>query len=176
MPTLIVVCGTSFAGKSTLARLIADRFGHPDVDVDATKAGLFGDAVDEAALSRADWARIYAETDRLIAAYIDSGRSVIDASRNFTRAERERAKTLCREHRATLVTVHVAAPEEVTRQRLLDNRRSPTRRDVSDDAFEAILTGWEPPTADEGGVAFRFGEDPAEWMTAHAGVLSGRGA
>lgn len=29
MPKLILVCGTSFAGKSTLARLFAKRFGAP---------------------------------------------------------------------------------------------------------------------------------------------------
>ena len=174
MPTLIILCGISFAGKSTLARLLADRFGHAEVDVDETKAALYGDAVEDQALGRADWIRIYRETDRLIGRYLDAGRSVVDASRNFTKAERQRAKQLCQEHDAGLLTVHLDTPEPVTRRRLLANRQSPTRRDVSDDAFAAILTRFEPPTPDERPLIFRFGDDPVDWMTRHTAALAGR--
>jgi predicted kinase len=165
MPKLILVCGTSFAGKSTLAHLLAERFGYPEVDVDETKAGLFGESVDDHALDRADWERIYRETDRCIANRLAAGRSVIDASRNFRKAERRHARDICREHGAEVLTIHVDTPEHVTRQRLLANRRSRTRRDATDDDFAAILAAWEPPTADEHPLVFRFGDDADEWMT-----------
>jgi predicted kinase len=99
------------------------------------------------------------------------GREVVDASRNFRRAEREQARAICREHRADLVTVRVDTPEHVTRQRLLANRHARARRDVTDDDFAAILAAWEPPTADECPLVFRFGDDPAEWLARNANVL-----
>ncbi len=172
MPKLIIVCGTAFAGKSTLARVLAARFGHAEVDVDEVKTHLFGHGVEDQTLRHGDWVRIYDETDRLIARHLDAGQSVVDASRNFTRAERQRARHLCQGHGADLVTVHVDTPEHITRQRLLANRHAPTRPDLSDDAFDAILAGWEPPTADERPVVFRYKEDRAEWLARHAAALA----
>ncbi len=66
MPNLILVCGRSFAGKTTLAGALVRRFGFPEVDVDTTMAVLFGEGVDEGTLTSADWATIYRETDALI--------------------------------------------------------------------------------------------------------------
>ena|SRR5829696_4887951 len=172
MPKLILVCGTSFAGKSTLARRLADRFGYPEVDVDETKAELFGDGVADDALNRAEWERIYHETDQRIRNHLAAGRSVIDASRYFPRSERDAARAICRAHGAGLMTVHVDTPEHIARQRLLANRRSPTRRDVSDEGFAAILAAWEPPTADEHPLVFHFGDDADEWLERYAGAIA----
>jgi predicted kinase len=172
LPKLIVNCGTSFAGKSTLARCLADHFGYPEVDVDETKAEIFGASVDDDALCRADWERIYHETDRRIARHLAEGRSVIDASRNFCKAERRTAQAICQHRGAQLVTVHVDTPESVTRQRVLANRQSPTRRDVSDDNFAVILASWELPTADEGALVFFFTDEATEWVAQNTSVLS----
>jgi predicted kinase len=115
MVKLILICGISFAGKSTLAGLIAERFGHAEVDVDVTKVELFGVDVADDALARADWDRMYAETDQRIADHLDAGRTLIDASRNFSRAERDHARQLCRAHGGETVTIFVDTPEEMTR-------------------------------------------------------------
>jgi predicted kinase len=174
MPKLIIVCGISFAGKTVLAGLLADHFGYVEVDVDETKDRLFGvavSAVDNDQLSAADWARIYHETDALIGRHLQSGASVIDASRNFTRGERVHASCIAADHHAELITIHVATPVHVARQRLLANRRTKTRRDVTDAAFEELLSVWESPTVDESPLVLSFGESLATWMTKHANVL-----
>lgn len=173
MPSLILICGTSFAGKSTLARHIAARFGYPEVDVDETKFELFGPTVADDALKRADWDRIYGDTDRRIADHLGAGRSVIDASRNFSRAERDSARAICRAHGATLVTVFVDTPVHVTRERLLVNRRSEERRDVTDADFADIIAAWEPPAEDEHPIVFRYGDDVPMWLEANTDVLVG---
>lgn len=174
MPTLIILCGTSFAGKSTLARLLTERFGYPEVDVDVTKTAIFGDDVADENLSPADWERIYRETDRQIADHLRADRSVIDASRNVRGVERRSAKALGERYGAIVLAVHVETPEHITRQRLLANRQTRARRDVTDADFDAILAAWEPPAAGEHPVIFRFGDDAAEWMTRNASLLTNR--
>ena len=88
MNQLIIVCGLSFSGKSTLGKAIADRFGCVEVDVDETKFSLYGQNTRDEDLKREDWVRIYAETDRLIENLLDSCKTVVDASRNFSKSER----------------------------------------------------------------------------------------
>jgi predicted kinase len=169
MPTLIIICGTSFSGKTTLAHHLAARFKLPEVDVDLTKEALFGEVEDDD-LSRADFQRIYRETDGLIEEYLAANQSVIDASRNFTKRERAHARQLCANHNADVLVIYVETPEPITRQRLLINRITRERRDVTDAGFEAILSAWEPPD-DEQPLIFRYGDDIDEWVEAHAAIL-----
>ena len=48
MATLIVICGLSFAGKSTLAKAITERLGYEEVDVDKVGASLYGLDINDA--------------------------------------------------------------------------------------------------------------------------------
>jgi predicted kinase len=167
MPILIVICGTSFSGKTTLAGRLAKRFQLPQIDVDDTKTQLYGDDISDAALSGHDWTRIYAESDRCIAEFLVAGQSVIDASRNFTRRERARARALCERHGGQLLIIFVATPVAITRQRWLANRQNPVRRDVTDDTFNAILSGWERPAADEQALILQPDDDVEAWIECH---------
>jgi predicted kinase len=64
MPRLIIICGISSVGESTLGHAIAMRFGHEQVDVDDTKFALVGAVIRDEELSRAEWNYSY---DRPIA-------------------------------------------------------------------------------------------------------------
>jgi predicted kinase len=148
----------------TLGKAIAERFGYEHVDVDDTKDRLFGANIPDENLSRADWERMYDLTDADIESYLKSGNSVVDASRNFTRAERERAAKIAASAGAGLITIFVDTPPAVAYQRFLENRSSPTRRDVSDAGFQGILRGMEPPGPDENPLTFRFGDAIDRWI------------
>ena len=171
MLRFIIICGRSFAGKSTLAGLVALRFAYSEVDVDETKSELFGEDVDDGTLTSANWKRIYRETDAQIERHLGAGRSVVDASRNFTLSERAHARRIAAKHNAEPVTIHVDTPALVTRERLLANRLSNERRDVSDEGFEALLAGWEPPTEAEHPLVLTFPDDAAIWLEQNAQEL-----
>src|SRR5712692_6328429 len=136
MSKLVIICGISFAGKSTLGEAIAQRFGYAHVDVDDMKFHLYGPESKDEELHRADWVRIYQETDSLIASYLQSGKTVIDASRNFSKQERQVARHLATQLKAEVVTIFVDTPEGSARKRLLENRNKPSRLDVTDQDFE----------------------------------------
>jgi predicted kinase len=171
---LIIVCGLSFAGKSTLANTISAEFGYPQVDVDETKLDLFGSAIDDADLSSDEWRRIYRGTDDKIRAHLRNGDSVVDASRNFRRSERTHARSLAARMRAALVVVYIDAPESLVRQRWAQNRHKQIRRNVSDDLFEEIIAGMEAPTADEKALVFKHDDNIENWLAEHAGCLAGK--
>jgi predicted kinase len=172
MPKLIIICGVSFAGKSTLGQAIARRFGYEQVDVDDTKFALFGPDIRDEQLSRADWEHMYAETYRLIAEYLRAGKSVVDGSGNFKRSERQMVRELANASGSATVTIFVDTPERIARRRLRANRDRQTRLDVSDDDFEHILRAWEPPSPPEHALVFHYGDDMDAWIDAHDSLLA----
>ncbi|MCE5257975.1 MAG: ATP-binding protein [Chloroflexi bacterium] len=169
---LIIVCGLSFAGKSTLAKAICERFGYVEADVDETKCRLYGQSVQDQDLIRTQWETIYRETDAQISAYLRQGRSVIDASRHFRKAEREHTSDIARQFGALLVVVYVDTPYPVAWQRWLENVRKQTRRQVSSDDFLEIAAGMEPPRAEENPLVFHYDEDIGKWLERHVDRLA----
>ena len=169
---LIIICGLSFSGKSTLARAIVQRFGFAEVDVDETKFNLFGRAIQDSDLKPADWARLYTETDREIAELLADGKTVVDASRNFSKTERDGAKQLAEKCSVALLTVYVDTPEALARQRLLSNRLTPSRRDVSDSDFEDVICAMQVPSADESPLVFEHTGNVETWLTGNASAFT----
>lgn len=171
---LIIICGLSFAGKTTLADSICAEFGFPQVDVDVTMDDLFGPGVDDSELSHEQWVAIYRQTDARIAKHLRNGESVIDASRNFRKEERDGARHIAGSVGADTVVVYVDAPEWLVRQRWVEDRVTQARRDVSDDGFEEIIAVMEPPSDDERPIVFHHDAGIGTWVEANAGRLAGR--
>jgi predicted kinase len=172
LPKLVILCGISFAGKSTLGHAIATRFGYEQVDVDDTKFALFGPDIRDEELSRDQWRLIYDQTYRLICEYLDGGKNVVDGSGNFSRSERQAVRDLADPLRDETITIFVDTPVSVARQRLLANRERQARLDVTDEDFDHILRVWEPPSAEEHALVYRYGEDMDAWIDAHAALLA----
>jgi predicted kinase len=165
-PTLVIICGLSFAGKSTLGWALSRNFGLVKVDVDETKVRLHGAEISDEQLTQTQWDTIYAETDDEIAACLKSGQSVVDASRHFKKAERDKTRLLAKELHADFITVYVDTPESVAHERWLQNRKTQARRDVLDADFQEIVAVMQPLTADECPIVFHFGDDIERWMCA----------
>jgi predicted kinase len=140
--------------------------------VDDTKAELYGSDSRDDELGHEDWVKIYDDTDSRIEGYLKSGKSVIDASRNFTKVERERARKVTDRVGAKVVTIFVDTPPEVAHLRLLENRKRPSRRDVSDEGFQDILNGMEPPGPDEDPLIFQYGDEISSWISSNILLVS----
>lgn len=164
MNKLYIICGISFAGKSTLGKAIANRYGYAEVDVDETKFQLYGHNIQDEDLRHEDWVKVYTETDKMIKDYLKAGKSVVDASRNFKKMERLSAKQIASDLGIEVVTIFVDTPKDVAWQRLLENRKKQTRRDVADENFIAILQEIEPPNADENPLIFRQNDHIDMWI------------
>ncbi len=171
---LVIVCGLSFSGKSTLGNAICAAFGHPQVDVDETKVDLYGLGLDDADLSPDEWASIYRVADDRIVAHLRKGDCVVDASRSFRRHERDHARSIANRMNAETVVVYVDAPESLVLQRWARNRDQQARRDVSVEGFEEIISVMEPPSEDEGALVFQHNDNTEEWIAKHAELLAGK--
>ena len=114
-PLLILLMGLPGAGKSTLARGLAQRRGDARVDRDLLRARLFRGRAVTAAQKQAANAAVW----RRVAALLRDGRGVIVDGMTFaSAAERRRAQALARRLRARCVALYLDCPPELARERV----------------------------------------------------------
>jgi len=142
--------------------------------VDETLFDLYGPGINDEELKPEQWTRIYSETDDRIVDHLRNGDSVVDASRNFRKDERNRAREIAEGVRAGISLIYVNTPESLVRQRRVENRITQARRDVSDKDFEDIIRVMEPPTTDEKALVFHHNDNIPSWIARNAGFLGGR--
>jgi predicted kinase len=142
-----------------------------EVDVDHIKVALYGVLVQDEQLTQAQWNRIYADTDAQIVAHLRGGQHVVDASRHFTRAERDHLRGIVHALGYETRIIYLNTPEAIVRQRWQKNKRTQIRRDVSDHDFEAIVHGMEPPIPDEQPWIVAHGGDIEQWIAQHTTIL-----
>ena len=145
-PLLVVVSGPPAAGKTTIARAVADRLGLPLVAKDAIKEVL-GEAL--GVRGRDDSRRVGAATFEvqfhLLRELLGAGCSAV-AEGNFTAGSGAGFMSL---PPARVLQVHVTAAPELLRERMLARvGRHPVHYDaeVAEEVYERASAGdWHPP-------------------------------
>jgi predicted kinase len=141
---LYILCGLPFAGKTTLARRLAEILGAELVSLDAINAER-GLGLDGRGVPPSEWAASYAEADRRISQALSVGRSVVSDAAHFTRAERDRARTIARRYSIETCVLYLPISASEAQQRLFANRGGRSRPDVRDADFWLVVTHFEPP-------------------------------
>jgi len=166
---LYLFCGIPFAGKTTLAKKVANRFGYTRIDLDEVKFELLGNDVNDETIDQSSWDRIYQEMYHRIDNALKRGETVIHDTGNFTIYERELVRKIGQKTGIEAITVFVDTPIEVAHQRLLENRQSNSRFDISDKSFESAVAEMEPPALDEKQIIFTDNSSVEKWIANNFG-------
>lgn len=144
---LVLLCGRSFSGKSTVASFLADSLPGYIVSLDAInqERGLYGGE----GIPLSEWARTNELARERVAARLSDGATVIVDDTSSPRFLRDEWRKLCALASAPMVLLFVDTPEETIHQRLLANRAAKHRRDVTDDVMATHIDSFEPPEEDE---------------------------
>ncbi|WP_410788262.1 AAA family ATPase [Kribbella sp. C-35] len=144
---LVLLCGTSFSGKSTVARALAPRLAARIVSLDEIneRRGLWGGD----GIPVQEWIRTHELASAEVRELLRSGTSVVVDDTSSPRFLRDGWRSLAREVGARFTLVYVEADHATVRRRRADNRLDPQRRDVADAVLDQHLADFEPPGADE---------------------------
>ncbi|MGW6280311.1 AAA family ATPase [Kribbella sp. NPDC055071] len=142
---LVLMCGTAYSGKSTLARALAPELDAVVVSLDEIneRRGLWGGdgiAVEE-------WVRTHELATGEVRALFDAGRSVIVDDTSSLRSLRDQWRSLAAGTAFALVYLDV--DHATIRRRQSDNRVDGGRQDVTDAVLDQHLADFEVPTPDE---------------------------
>ena len=158
-PLLVVICGLTGSGKSTIAETIGGELSLPVLSSDRLRKELAGVPLYEhkvdgyaagiysPAHSEATYRELFTRADKLLG----SGEGVIIDATCMRRKDRESLLQVAERHGAPMYLVLVESPESLIRQRLEERERSGTG--VSDgrwDVYLRQLDEFEPILLSEG--------------------------
>lgn len=153
--TLIVTCGLSFSGKSTLAARLADELGATVISLDAIneERGLYGGQ----GIPLAEWARTNQIAHDRSRVLLSSGRNVIIDDVGSPRFIRDQWRDTADDAKAAFALVWVRIDPELQRARVQANRTANQRHDVTDEVLCEHIASFEPPS-DEGAILIGGGD------------------
>ncbi len=162
-PHLYILCGLPFAGKTTLAKALANRMGFKRVAIDDinTERGIWDDKV---GMSPKEWMNTYNEAYRRIDAFLRQGESVIDDSANFTKELRDHLRVIAERSHAQKTVIYVDIPLSEVRRRWQENRHTVARNDVRDSDFANVVEHFEAPGDGENVLRYDGSLAIDEWM------------
>ena len=144
------MCGTSFSGKSTVARALAPRLQARIVSLDEINArrGLWGGD----GIPVEEWIRTHELATAEVRSLLGTGTSVVVDDTSSPRFLRDGWRSLAAEVGARFTLVYVEVDHATVRRRRDGNRVERRRQDVADAVLDQHLAEFEPPAADEDAV------------------------
>ncbi|MFA7300816.1 MAG: ATP-binding protein [Candidatus Shapirobacteria bacterium] len=161
---LYILCGIPFSGKSTLAKKIVEKLGFTRIDLDEIKFEMFGKDITDSQINQSGWDKIYQEMYQRIRNKLLEGNTVIHDTGNFTKYERGLVKKIANEIGVDSTTILVNISEEEAHKRLLENRETKSRFDVSDSDFQSTVKEMEKPDNSEKHLIFQWYENQDKWI------------
>lgn len=159
---LYLMCGLAFAGKSTLARGIAERTGAAVVSLDEiNRARGFDGGV---GIGDEEWACTYGEALREVERALSRGRSVVVDDTSCFRFLRDGYRELAERHEVPAVVVYVDVPLATALARLRANERHRGRAPVEEAVLVDLARKIEPPEPDEPTLVCPPDADPVSWL------------
>jgi predicted kinase len=154
---LVLLCGTSFSGKSTVARSLAPKLSASIVSLDEIneRRGLWGGD----GIPAAEWIRTHELASDEVCELLSSGTSVIVDDTSSLRFLRDGWRSLAAAAGARFTLIYVDVDHATIRRRRADNQLDTRRRDVADAVLNQHLAEFEPPQADENSVRVESADD-----------------
>ena len=141
-PTLIIMCGYPYAGKTTLARILEKELGFSRITIDEIIVELRFPLGEE--LSEETWTLIYTEAEKRLIAMLTSGLSVIFDATNGYKDYRDKLRSISKPLVGKILVIFVAAEFNTIRRRELNLVNRHKAVDV-----EETIQNFQIPTVDE---------------------------
>ncbi len=154
MPTLYIMCGVGFSGKSTLAKKIAEHTGAVLVSQDA----LYFEKEKELNLNQdsdEQWRMLLDMCKERIKENLTNGKSVVFDSINTKFEHREEIRNVADLIGVPIKVVFLDTPIEVQKERQLKNLSTNERHDVKQEYLDQAIAELEIPTETENVIIFK---------------------
>jgi predicted kinase len=144
---IVLLCGMSFSGKSTVASVIARELGAEVVSLDAINESRGLNGGDGIPIS--EWHRTHALANEAVLAVLAKGGLAVVDDTSSPRFLRDGWRDVASRAKVGFALVYLDIPIDELRRRLMLNRAERGRHDVTDVVFEEHVVGFDAPGDDE---------------------------
>ena len=161
-PTLYIMCGLAFSGKSTLSRKISEHTVSKLIAFDK----LWVEKDKEQPVPKADlgWKLIRRVGQDEVLKALEKGTSVVYDDNNIRFEHREELREVAKRFGAKAVVVYLNTPLELIKEREAANRVTGERHEVEPENFQAVLEQLQIPTDREKVLEFRPEMNLEDWV------------
>ena len=162
MPTLYIMCGLAFSGKSTLARKIAEHTGSKIIAFDK----LWVEKAKEQPVPQGaeGWKFIREVGQNEVEEALKGGASVVYDDNNVRFEHRGELREVARRFKARAIVVYLNTPLEIIRERVAINKTTGQRHEVEPKNFNTVLEQLQIPTDQENVMQFTPEMNLDEWV------------
>ncbi len=160
-PTLYILTGRSFAGKSTLRKALVERFGFSVASVDWNIDKHHMHVPD---MTQDDWNFVYSQTYERLKQLLKDGKTTILDLGNLKRSERDTARKIAQELGVSYKLIYVNTNEEEVRKRWEENKAAEDGRKMDEGSFNKAQVMFEEPTPDENPIVYNTEMDFNGWI------------
>ncbi len=167
MPTLYLLCGVAFSGKTTLGEAIARHAGLRVVSTEEINEvrGLRGGE----GIPYQEWEATHAIAVSWLGRLMGSGEDLLVDDTNCFRWIRDRFRWVAERHGYRPRVIFLDVPLEVLHQRRRANQLTGDRHRVVDPIFDSHAADFEPPSEDEDVITFDPDQDLGQWLLVQFG-------
>lgn len=161
-PTLYILTGLPYSGKTTLRKELVKRFGFQPVSVDEIMEER--NMWREGNPTMEDWGIAYSEAYKQIDNYLTHGKTVIFDCGNLPVHERENARNIAEKLHLPHVLIYVNTPKEEIMRRRKENEQTQVRGHLDDNTLQVALRQFVEPTENEHPILYNQQMNLEEWL------------
>ena len=165
MPTLYLLCGMPFSGKTTLGKTICQHINATYISLDEINEarGLFGGD----GIPVKEWEKTHALAMEQLQILMLSDQNIILDDTNCFRWLRDRFRNLAANYDYQTTIVFLDIPLAKIEQRMLDNQKTQIRHTVKPEIIKEMAQTFESPQEDENTINYTAEKPIEEWLNIH---------
>jgi predicted kinase len=159
--TLYILCGIPYAGKSTLTKELAKRYGFKITSMDDI---MEEKKMDSGTMTQDDWNEAYSEGYERLKKNLKEGYSTILDLGNLKRSERNTARSIAESLGVSHQLIYINTPVEKIMKRRLRNQETKERGHLEEASMKRALDMFQEPTEDENPITYNQEMDLGRWI------------
>lgn len=163
-PTLYILCGLPYSGKTTVAKALVRQFGWDYVSIDIVRERLGFTWKENDKVTSEDWKHIFDTAYGDMFSKLQNGKSVIFDSTNHDFESREKLRVYAKESGAESKVIFIDVPVEVVWQRWRHNQEANTRSHIGKELVQWTMDHFESPTEEENVIRYNASANLENWI------------
>jgi len=160
-PTLYILTGLPYSGKTTLTNELIKRFGFKTASVDGVmdERGLDSDT-----MVQKDWNEVYSEAYERLKANLARGNSVVFDMGHLKFSERKSSRQMAESLGIKYKLIYINTSLDEIQKRRIQNETTKERGQLSDYGMKVALSQFQEPTADENPIIYNQQMNLDNWI------------